>query len=70
MLIWGGGGTMFNTGALFDPAADTWTPMTTVGAPAGRRLHTGLWTSYGFITWGGITTESGAANDGAVYCPP
>ena len=70
MLIWGGGGTMFNTGALFDPAAGTWTPMTTVGAPPGRRLHTGLWTSYGFITWGGITTESGAANDGAVYCPP
>ena len=69
MLIWGGGGSMLDTGALYDPTADTWTATTQVDAPSGRRLHTGIWTDAGLIIWGGTTEADNTASDGAVYCP-
>ena len=34
------------------------------------RLHSGVWSPYGFITWGGITASTNTSNEGGVYCPP
>jgi N-acetylneuraminic acid mutarotase len=59
MVVWGGGfydGFDFlavDTGAWYDPAADSWTPMSTTGAPAARFYHTAVWTGALMIVWGG-----------------
>jgi N-acetylneuraminic acid mutarotase len=59
MLVWGGftyyGGTShyLNSGGRYDPATDTWTPMSTVNAPAGRQYHTAVWTGIEMLVWGG-----------------
>jgi hypothetical protein len=41
MIVWGGLGTSgyLNTGARYNPAANTWTPVTTNAAPAPRSQH-------------------------------
>jgi len=44
---------------------DTWTPTSTVNAPAGRREHTAVWTGSEMIVWGG----SGFVNTGGRYNP-
>lgn len=56
MLIWGGHGTpiYFNNGARYDPATDTWSPMTTVGAPAAMVADKAVWTGSEMIVWNGI----------------
>lgn len=63
MLVWGGvndaqaGGVedasrYMGTGARYDPANDTWTEMTNVGAPT-PRLTSGVWTGEGLLIFGG-----------------
>ena len=70
MLIWGGhqgtsGGTLLNDGALYDPVADQWTSISSVGAPSARGGHTAVWTGSRMVVWGG---EQGARVDtGGVY---
>jgi hypothetical protein len=61
MIVWGGAGAggAVNTGGQYDPAGDFWTDATTItGAPAGRSIHTAVWTGTGMIVWGGwnVTT--------------
>ncbi|HEX8336650.1 MAG TPA: Ig-like domain-containing protein, partial [Pyrinomonadaceae bacterium] len=61
MVIWGGtndatsGGNaaLLNTGGRYDPAADTWTPTSTAGAPEPRSDHRAIWTGSQMIVWGG-----------------
>jgi len=62
MVVWGGywitGPPAFirfelNTGGRYDPVADTWSPTTTTGAPAGRQDHASVWTGSQMIVWGG-----------------
>ena len=55
MVIWGGDNypTYPNTGGIYDPATDTWTPTTTAGVPSGRESHTAVWTGSRMIVWGG-----------------
>ena len=57
MIVWGGfdpiSGDNFNDGARYDPATDTWTPMSTTGAPAPRDSFTTVWTGKEMIVWGG-----------------
>jgi N-acetylneuraminic acid mutarotase len=72
MLVWGGhtGGspdTSLNTGGQYDPVGDTWSLMTTAGAPAGRFEHVALWTGSAMIVWGGEATS--VFHDGARYDP-
>jgi N-acetylneuraminic acid mutarotase len=61
MLIWGGktgdysSGTIYNTGGLYDPAADAWTATSLIGAPSGRFYHSGVWTDSEMIVWGGCS---------------
>jgi hypothetical protein len=57
MIVWGGYGNLtnnvLNTGARYDPAANTWAPTTTVGAPVPRVFHTTVAAGSRMIVWGG-----------------
>ena len=59
MLVWGGNVVDVEhvvypeQGGRYDPAADSWTPMSTVGAPEGRSDHTAVWTGSEMVVWGG-----------------
>jgi N-acetylneuraminic acid mutarotase len=55
----------FNDGARYDPVSDTWTAITTNGAPAARSLHGAVWTGIEMIIWGG----KNSFNDGGRYNP-
>jgi len=54
MIAWGGfGGSIVNPGGRYDPVTDSWRPMSVLGAPLGRTLHTAVWTGSEMIIWGG-----------------
>jgi hypothetical protein len=62
MIVWGGNdltffgeGTRFDTGGVYDPAANTWTSTSTVDAPSGRDQHSAIWTGTEMVVWGGQT---------------
>jgi len=64
MIVWGGGstagaGAYLNTGARYDPQTDSWTSMSTTGAPAGRKNHVGVWTGTEMMIWGGRLPDPG-----------
>ncbi len=66
MITWGGGqgsgSYRLNTGARYNPATNSWTPVTTAGAPDARFYHAGVWTGSEMIVWGGYngtTTSTG-----------
>jgi N-acetylneuraminic acid mutarotase len=65
MILWGGVGPT-NTGDRYNPATNTWAPVSTVGAPAPRYYHSAIWTGSEMIVWGGYP---GHLNDGACYNP-
>jgi len=78
MFVWGGDRSAtadegLGDGALYDPAGDAWTPVTSTGAPAARYRHTAVWTGSEVVIWGGL--ERGASGeivprgDGARYDP-
>jgi len=64
-------------GALYDPSADSWTPISNEGAPAPRSRHVLAWTGQKLLVWGGVSYAApGAADpqytqfgDGASYDP-
>jgi N-acetylneuraminic acid mutarotase len=70
MIVWGGdnGGGM-NTGGRYNPATDSWMPIS-IGpsAPSPRKYHTAVWTGTEMIVWGG-TDGSAYFNSGARYNP-
>jgi hypothetical protein len=71
MIVWGGetGVNMpTNTGGVYDPATDAWTPTSMTGAPAVRHSHVAVWTGSKMLVWGGF----GAMNletVGGIYDP-
>ena len=72
MIIWGGwggyaGSRFFNDGGRYDPAGNSWTAVSTNGAPAARTEHTAVWTGREMIVWGGL--ESKDFNDTFSYTP-
>jgi len=73
MILWGGldqwGGTPLNTGARYNPVTDTWTPMSTVGAPLARFSHVAVWTGNRMIVWGGEQPGFNYFNTGGIYDP-
>jgi len=82
MIVWGGSdrwsGAYFNSGGSYDPATDTWTQTSTVGAPSGRAGHSAAWAKELntplMIVWGGLTQDFHAATrtyftDGGKYDP-
>jgi hypothetical protein len=74
MIVWGGqtfGVAKTNTGGLYDPLTDRWSPTRDdATAPAARDQHIALWTGVEMIVWGGsLNTAPTFANDGGRYRP-
>lgn len=72
VLIWGGsqGSTLLNTGASFDPVANTWTPLPTTGAPSARAGHVAVWSGSEMLIFAGQTGAGGGAPPtGGAYNP-
>ncbi len=73
MIVWGGSGDanhfVLDDGAIYDPSADSWTPVTPDDRPAGRAFHSAVWTGSKMLVWGGINQPSLYLNDGASYTP-
>jgi hypothetical protein len=76
MIVWGGefaGGALTNTGGRYAPWLDTWTALTTTGAPSPRVGHGAVEISNSglqMIVWGGSTSRiAGQAweQTGSVY---
>ena len=75
MIVWGGrfnDGTdhFLNDGAVFDPVANTWSPLPFTGAPTARCEHTAVWSGKEMIIWGGRSQNGNARiypSDGASY---
>jgi N-acetylneuraminic acid mutarotase len=74
MIVWGGVTSTStsstyatNSGAVYDVATDSWTPMSTTNAPSARYYHTAVWTGTKMIVWGGYTGSYAA--DGHAYDP-
>jgi len=75
MIVWGGvefppGGSWAYsaTGGAYDPATDTWTPVSTTSAPSARSGPTAVWTGSRMIVWGGYD-DNGSLASGGVYDP-
>ena len=76
MLVWGGvvpasGASKTNAGSRYNPATDSWSPITGSGAPSPRRAHTAVWTGTEMIVWGGCGTSHQfcGASSGGRYNP-
>ncbi len=71
MIVWGGynGTSYLNTGGIYDPAANTWTPTAVNGSIPGRDYQIALWTGSEMLIWGGYLGGTNYANDGWRYNP-
>lgn len=79
MLVWGGASCVacanaeLGTGAKYDPATDTWTPVATLNAPEARFNHTAIWTGSKMIVWGGESDRGIGSltvlDNGGIYDP-
>lgn len=75
LIVWGGmepeGKTATAGGWRFDPASDTWTPISPLGQPSARWGHAGLWTGREVLVFGGAGSSGGgdAAMQGGLYDP-
>jgi hypothetical protein len=72
MIVWGGAvyGSSQGTGdgGRFNPSTNTWTSMSSIGAPSPRKLHSAVWTGSQMIVWGGMNGNNNF-NDGSLYNP-
>jgi N-acetylneuraminic acid mutarotase len=71
LLVWGGYNAVYGfvglgDGAAYDPASDTWRPLSSAGAPQGRWSHSAVWTGSAMIVFGGIGCGDGGS--GPEYC--
>jgi N-acetylneuraminic acid mutarotase len=57
IIIWGGwslpGFVNLNSGGVYDPELDVWTPTQMINAPEERYFHTAVWTGTEMLVWGG-----------------
>ena len=70
MIVWGGNSnaTYNGDGGRYNPSGNSWTAVTTSGAPSARYDHTAVWTGSQMIVWGG-SGASTSLNDGGCYNP-
>jgi len=73
MVVWGGANRNcdacnLNTGGRYDPATDSWRPVSQVNAPSPRRFATAIWTGSEMIVWGG-RHDGSALDTGGRYDP-
>jgi N-acetylneuraminic acid mutarotase len=77
MIVWGGLGgggvpaVALNNGARYNPSTNSWTAISSAGAPTPRYSHTAVWTGNEMIVFGGYPggVGSNGLNDGARYNP-
>ncbi len=78
MIIWGGWNAVsgdLNSGAIYDPYNDIWTPISNgSNCPSPRTGHSTIWTGSEMIVWGGEWQENWGSdivyyNDGGRYNP-
>jgi hypothetical protein len=73
MLVWGGiesNGSFSNAGALFNPVTNSWTDISTTGAPSPRQIYDGhAWTGEELLVWGGYNNIVGELGNGGRYDP-
>ena len=74
MIVWGGRSNFApldhkNDGALYNPATDSWRPMTHDGAPAPRSQMAAVWTGEEMLVWGGMTDGGACPPSGGSYNP-
>jgi len=63
MVVWSGylsapSYKAITNGGLYDPVADTWSPLSTTGAPRPTGQALAVWTGSEMIVWGGTTNTS------------
>lgn len=63
MIVWGGvislsPFTVSNTGAKYNPATNTWTPISLTNAPSPTVYHSGIWTGSDMIIHGGVNNNT------------
>jgi N-acetylneuraminic acid mutarotase len=79
LLVWGGQAYLptangspfvyYNDGARYNPATDTWVPMSGEGAPGPMAAPQAVWTGQEMIVWGRLGDGVYGAVDGARYDP-
>ena len=73
LCVWGGRTAntpiFSNDGGCWDPLLNSWSPITTVNAPAAREGHTAVWVSNKMCVWGGQNTSGVGYNDGGCFDP-
>jgi hypothetical protein len=77
VIVWGGakydfGWTLYTTGGIYDPVANTWTATSQANAPSGRLFFASGWTGSRLVVWGGCTADSACStstNTGAEFDP-
>jgi N-acetylneuraminic acid mutarotase len=71
MVVWGGAygnpTNYVNTGGRYDPVGDSWTAISTAGAPSARVNHAAVWTGTKMVVWAGWSGS--VLNDGGQYDP-
>src|SRR5438477_555347 len=76
MLVWGGwaeGDAARGDGGRYNPATDSWAPISNSNVPSARVEPTAVWTGHEMIIFGGIavtgggSTEWASLNTGARY---
>ncbi len=73
MIVWGGCDSQndppgfFNSGGLYDPVSDSWSPTSMTNVPSARFAHTATWIGNKMIIWGGYNGEF--LNTGGIYDP-
>ncbi len=75
MIVWGGyngsgSGVAFNTGGIYNPAANTWTATLITGTPTPRNLHSVILAGNKIIIWGGCDVNITPFNSGGIYTNP
>jgi hypothetical protein len=73
MIVWGGRTPIIdadpmNSGGIYDPATNTWRPVSMLNAPSPRAFHTAIWTGSRMVVWGGGDAHSVLAG-GGIYDP-
>ena len=77
MIVWGGNdiiGATLNSGGVYNPATDTWSAISTSGAPEdASKWGSAVWTGTKMIVWGGfderVFGSEHPVNTGALYNP-
>lgn len=75
MIVWGGWGLRpdgvtigrLNDGGIYDPASNTWAPLSMIGAPEPRSSSAAVWTGSAMVVWGGSRGIDDNYRSGGVY---